>query len=237
MFGERKKSHRCRSALITETGSRHSYRRWNVNSRYWWCLTLKLDISYFSSQAARSAGFGSSPITDSGAWFKTKTPQVLSQEGRQTHRTEHPGFSADFEVRRVALCLADLLVCFVWSRLKKAHMLEKSPKPEKSEMIQQWLNEQRTSGFLFLFKPEEHDAPTLCLWSKHNRLVYEWNRTHTRLKGQQVQLWSKIILLATHQYNLCLIHMVNCWLSKHIFQLVLCFGRNKLDLALLLVAR
>ncbi len=80
----------------------------------------------------------------------------------------------NFEVRWVVSCLADLL-CFVWSLVKKSpHVGEKS-NPERSEMVQQWLNELQTSGFLFLFKPKEHEAD--CLWSKHNILVNKWFQT------------------------------------------------------------
>lgn len=77
---------------------------------------------------------------------------------------------SDFEVHWVVPCQFVGLFWFVWSHDKKAQMLERSLKPEKSEMVQQWLNKQWTSGFLFLFKPEEHDFPTFCLWSKHNIL-------------------------------------------------------------------
>lgn len=104
-------------------------------------------------------------VSNSSVGFKTKTSQVLSQERRQTQNRTPLVFltpttllwspwrlMSDFEVRRVVSGRFVGLFCFIWSHVKKTHMLETSLKPEKSGLVQLWANKQQISGIHYRLK-------------------------------------------------------------------------------------
>ncbi len=143
-------------------------RFWQLSHRWaclWQCL---LDLKQRLLESYHRRG-GRQHRTE----HPNQQPAHLSTSQRSTHR---PALKCVESCRSFPICW--FVVFCLKSGQKSPHVGEKfKKKPEKSEMVQQWLNKQWTSGFLFLFKPEEHDALTLCLWSKHNILVYDWLQT------------------------------------------------------------
>lgn len=102
-------------------------------------------------------------------------PRALSQEGEADTQNRTPqSFTYKASSRSV------LLNSRLWSVRRRSvpicwfvlFCLKYCQKTWKCEMVQPWLSEQCTSGFLFLFEQEEHDAPTLCPWSKHNVFTF-----------------------------------------------------------------
>lgn len=133
--------------------------------------------------------------------FKQRLLEFLSQERRRTHRTEQPLtptarlVHTDLKSDK-SCCMLQVLVCFVWSWVKKSTCWRKAQKL-KSEMIQQWLSEPRHLDFFlfffFLLKPEEHNALT-AIQTQHFGVWMTPKRTHISSQGQQVQLWWKVIV-------------------------------------------
>lgn len=214
VWREEKKSHRCRSAL---KGLREID---GVTLKCELKILMMFDMKTWSQSLAVKlpdlrSDFCSSPITecvgDSGAWFKTKTSQVLSQEGRQTHRTEHPAASHSYNNQlicphtgplwsassRAVPCRVVGLFCFVWSRVKKAHMLKKSPKTWKE--VQQWLNEHLD---FFFWSNQMNMMPWLFVCDPNTTY---WFINGSKLNSNRGNKYNcgkkKKILWAINQYN------------------------------------